>query len=140
VPVGRHVPGGEVRSKPMGSVIAVIATDAPLLPHQLKRLARRVPLGLARTGTVGHNGSGDIFLALSTANQAAFGDGPARRNMEFVSNAEMDPLFEAVVESVEEAVLDAMIANTSMTGANGLTVRALPHDELVDLLRRYGRM
>jgi L-aminopeptidase/D-esterase-like protein len=139
VPVGRDLPGGEVRSTPMGSVIAVVATDAPLLPHQLKRLARRVPLGLARTGTFGHNGSGDIFLALSTANAAAF-EGRGRRSMEFIANAELDPLFEAVVETIEEAVLDAMIANAPMTGANGVTVRALPHGELVDLLRRHGRM
>jgi L-aminopeptidase/D-esterase-like protein len=139
VPVGRDLPGGEVRSTPMGSVIAIVATDAPLLPHQLKRLARRVPLGLARTGTFGHNGSGDIFLALSTANAAAF-EGKGRRSMEFIANAEMDPLFEAVVEAIEEAVLDAMIANAPMTGANGVTVRALPHGELVDLLRRHGRM
>jgi L-aminopeptidase/D-esterase-like protein len=124
----------------MGSVIAIVATDAPLLPHQLKRLARRVPLGLARTGTFGHNGSGDIFLAFSTANQGAFERKLGRRSMEFIANAGMDPLFEAVVESIEEAVLDAMIANASMTGANGVTVRALPHGELIDLLRRHGRM
>lgn len=140
VPVGRHVQGGEVRSRPLGSVIAIVATDAPLLPHQLKRLARRVPLGLARTGTFGHNGSGDIFLALSTANAPAFARGSGRRSMEFIANAEMDPLFEAVVETIEEAVLDAMIANAPMTGANGVTVRALPHGDLIDLLRRHGRM
>jgi D-aminopeptidase len=140
VPVGREMRGGEVRSKPVGSVIAVVATDAPLLPHQLKRLARRVSLGLARTGTCGHNGSGDIFLAFSTANPDAFRGKPGRRSMDFISNAEMDPLFEAVVESTEEAVLDAMIANEAMTGANNLKVRALPHGDLVDLLRRAGRM
>ena len=80
VPVGRHLKGGEVRSQPMGSVIAVVVTDAPLLPHQLKRLARRVPLGLARTGAISHNGSGDIFIALSSANGDAFmaGAGPRR--------------------------------------------------------------
>jgi D-aminopeptidase len=140
VPVGRHLSGGEVRSTPMGSVIAIVATDAPLLAHQLKRLARRISLGLARTGTYGHNGSGDIFLAFSTANPGAFDISHGLRGMEFLANARMDPLFEAVVETTEEAVLDAMIANESMSGANGLTVRALPHGDLVDRLRRYGRM
>jgi L-aminopeptidase/D-esterase-like protein len=140
VPVGRHLPGGEVRSMPAGSVIAIIATDAPLLPHQLKRLARRVPLGLARTGAVGHNGSGDIFLALSTANETAFASGDEPRSIAFLPNAAFNPLFEAAVQVVEEAVLDAMIPNQAMTGANDLTVRALPHGELIDLLRRYGRM
>jgi L-aminopeptidase/D-esterase-like protein len=125
---------------PAGSVIAIIATDAPLLPHQLKRLARRVPLGLARTGAVGHNGSGDIFLALSTANETAFASGDEPRSIAFLPNAAFNPLFEAAVQVVEEAVLDAMIPNQAMTGANDLTVRALPHGELIDLLRRYGRM
>jgi D-aminopeptidase len=139
-PVGRELRGGEVRSTAMGSVIAIVATDAPLLPHQLKRLTRRVSLGLARTGTYGHNGSGDIFLAFSTANPGAFDKSHGLRGMEFLANGRMDPLFEAVVETTEEAVLDAMIANESMSGANGLTVRALPHGDLVDGLRRYGRM
>lgn len=140
VPVGRHLAGGEVRSIPAGSIIVVVATDAPLLPHQLKRLARRVPLGLARTGATGHNGSGDIFVAFSTANEAAFASGPGQRSMAFLPNGSLNPVFEAVVEAVEEAVIDAMIANRAMTGANGLTVRALPHDELVALLRRHGRL
>jgi L-aminopeptidase/D-esterase-like protein len=134
VPVGRHLKGGEVRSKPMGSVIAVVITDAPLLPHQLKRLARRVPLGLARTGSVSHNGSGDIFIALSTANGDAFIPGTTPRAMAFLPNDELDSLFEATVETIEEAVIDAMIANRPMTGADDLEVRALPHDGLMGLL------
>ncbi|MET0483588.1 MAG: P1 family peptidase [Aestuariivirgaceae bacterium] len=136
VPVGRHLKGGEVRSKPMGSVIAVVITDAPLLPHQLKRLARRVPLGLARTGSVSHNGSGDIFIALSTANADAFAAGDGPRAMAFLPNDELDSLFEATVETIEEAVIDAMIANRPMTGANDLAVRALPHEALVALLAK----
>ncbi len=137
VPVGRSLTGGEFRSKGSGSIIAIVATDAPLLPHQLKRLARRVPLGLARTGTVGHNGSGDIFLAFSTANKTAMSAGESgRRALECLGNGDMDPLFQAVVETVEEAVVDAMIANEEMTGANGLTVPALPHERLLELMRK----
>ena len=139
-PVGRRIRGGEVRSTPAGSIIAVAITDAPLLPHQLKRIARRIGLGVARTGGIAHNGSGDIFIALSTANPDVFGAGAAVRSMRFLTNAAMDPLFAATVEATEEAILDAMIANETMTGANGVTVRALPHGDLVDLMRRYGRM
>ena len=138
VPVGRELTGGECRSKGSGSIIAIVATDAPLLPHQCKRLARRVPLGLARTGTIGHNSSGDIFLALSTANGQALQSGGVR-HLDALADSELDPLFQAVVETVEEAVLDAMIANQTMTGRNGLTVRALPHDDLLELLRKTGR-
>jgi L-aminopeptidase/D-esterase-like protein len=134
VPVGKSISGGEIRSKAAGSIIAVIATDAPLLPHQLKRLARRVPIGLARTGAIGHNTSGDIFLAFSVANAAAFSNAGAR-HASFIANAGLDPLFEAVAQCVEEAVLDSMIANDGMTGANGITAVALPHDRLLELLR-----
>jgi L-aminopeptidase/D-esterase-like protein len=140
VPVGEHIRGGEVRSTPMGSIIAVAITDAPLLPHQMKRIARRIPLGMARTGAIAHNGSGDIFIALSTSNPEAFAAGEAVRSMRFLTNEAMDPLFAATVEATEEAILDSMIANETMTGANGLTVRALPHGPLVDLLRRFGRI
>jgi L-aminopeptidase/D-esterase-like protein len=140
VPVGRHIKGGEIRSTPAGSIIAVVITDAPLLPHQVKRLARRIPLGMARTGAIAHNGSGDIFIALSTANEDAFLNGEDLRTMHFLPNAAMDDLFEGVAEATEEAILDAMIANETMTGANGVTVRALPHGDLVDLMKRYGRL
>jgi len=138
VPVGRMLTGGEVRSRPAGSIVAVAATDAPLLPHQVKRLARRVPLGLARTGAVSHNGSGDLFLAFSTANaEASSGD---LRRAAFVPNQGMDPLFTAVVEAVEEAVIDALVANETMIGRDGITARALPHRELVACLERHGRL
>ena len=140
VPVGRHLPGGEVRSTPGGSVIGILATDAPLLPHQLKRLARRMALGIGRTGSVSHNGSGDIFLAFSTANAGAVsGEGP-RRAADFLENGALDPLFTGVVEAVDEAVIDAMVANRTMTGRDGTTVIALPHDRLVELLGRYNRL
>jgi len=139
VAAGRELTGGEFRSKGAGSIIAIVATDAPLLPHQCKRLARRVPLGLARTGTIGHNSSGDIFLAFSTANKQALQSGGIR-HLRSVADSELDPLFQAVVETVEEAVLDSMIANEQMTGKAGLTVRALPRTDLCDLLRKAGKL
>jgi len=142
VPVGRHLPGAEVRARTGGSVIGVVATDAPLLPHQLKRVARRAALGIARTGAVSHNGSGDLFVAFSSANAEALGGGGGEglRRAAFVPDAALDPLFEATVQAVEEAVVDAMVANEPMTGRDGTTVRALPHDELRALLERYGRL
>jgi L-aminopeptidase/D-esterase-like protein len=139
VPVGRHLPGGELRSKPAGSIIAVVATNAPLLPHQLKRLARRVALGIARSGAIAHNGSGDLFLALSTANAGAWAEGAGPRAAAFLANERLDPLFEAVVQATDEAVIDAMVANETMVGRDGHTALALPHDRLRDLLARYGR-
>ena len=140
VPVGRHLPEGTYLSRGTGSIIAVVATDAPLLPHQLKRLARRVPLGLARTGTIGHNSSGDIFIAFSTANGEAMADAGQARTLSALPDAGLDPLFEAVVETVEEAIVDALVANATMTGRDGNTLEALPHDRLLELMRRYGRL
>ena len=124
-----------------GSIIAVVATDAPLLPHQCARLARRVSLGLARTGSVAANGSGDIFLAFSTANAEALAAGPdAPQRLDFLADAALDPLFEATVQATEEAIVEAMLAADTMTGADGRTVHALPHGPLVDLMRRFGRL
>jgi L-aminopeptidase/D-esterase-like protein len=140
LPVGASLPGGEIRGKPGGSVIAIIATDAPLLPHQLKRLARRVGLGLARSGAISHNGSGDIFLAFSTANPGAFAPAAPRRQADFLANGSLDPLFEAVVQATDEAVVDSMVANETMVGRDGTTVLALPHDKLRTLLEAHGRL
>ncbi len=139
VPVGRELKGGEFLDRGTGSIIAVIATDAPLLPHQLKRLARRVPVGLGRTGTIGHHSSGDIFLAFSTANAQVLSSAGVR-HLDALADSELDPLFEAVVDTVEEAVLDAMICNEDMTGKDGFTIRALPRDGLVALLKQAGRL
>lgn len=119
-----------------GSIIAVIATDAPFLPHQLKRLARRVPLGVAWTGGLGYHSSGDIFLAFSTANgQAASASSGCLMHAAFVPEADIDPFFDAVVQSVEEAILNAMVANEDMTGRDGNFVPALPKDWLA---RNFG--
>ncbi len=141
VPVGRHIGHDKLRGKDQGSVIAIVATDAPLLAHQLKRIARRVPMGLARTGTVGNNSSGDIFLAFSTANQQAFAQrGGGAVTMQALPNASLDQLFMATVEATEEAVIDSMICNRTMVGRDGNTSIALPHDMLVAVMRKYGRM
>lgn len=141
VPVGAQIRGQELRTKPQGSIIAVVATDAPLMPHQLKRLARRVPMGMARTGSVAHNSSGDIFLAFSTANAACYAPGsPALASFETLNNQAMDPLFAATVEATEEAIIDAMVANSTMVGRDGNTSIALPHDRLLQLLKDAGKL
>lgn len=122
-----------------GSIIVAVATDAPLLPHQLKRLVKRVALGLGRNGSIAMNGSGDIFLAFSTANrEAAESSGLASVSM--MANGDMDPLFEATVQATEEAVVNAMVAAETMTGIDGNTVYALPHNQLREVLRKYHRL
>ena len=133
--VGLEMPGGELRRKPVGSIIAVIATDAPLLPHQLKRIARRVPVGIARTGGIGHNGSGDIFIAFSTANRDAYAGNPSLASMRFLSNSAMDDLFEATAQATEEAILDSIIANETMIGADGNTAIGIDYQRLQALMR-----
>ena len=140
VPVGRHLLEGKLRGKEQGSVIAIVATDAPLLAHQLKRIARRVPLGLARTGTVGNNSSGDIFLAFSTANEEAFSARGGLTHMAALGNGDIDQLFMATVEATEEAVIDAMLMAETMTGRDGNTAVALPPGELMELMRKYQRI
>ena len=127
------------QSREGGSIIVVIATDAPLLSHQLKRLARRVPLGIARVGGMGGNGSGDIFIAFSTANPGA-----ARRkgvaSLSMLPNDTMTALFEATAFATEEAIVNALVAAEGMTGINGNTVFALPHERLRRLLKKYDRL
>jgi D-aminopeptidase len=141
VPIGQHLTEHKLRCKDQGSVIAIVATDAPLQPHQLKRLARRVPMGLARTGTVGNNGSGDIFLAFSTANERAYESGAAElRRGDFLRNDALDFIFSGVVEATEEAVIDSMVCNQTMVGRDGNRSVSLPIDQLLSLMKKYGRM
>ena len=135
VPVGRELPG-EVYKEESGSCIAVVATDAPLLPNQLKRLARRVSLGLARTGTTSGNGSGDLFIAFSTANPNVANPDQVTHTVKTVPNDLMDPLFTGVVQATEEAVVNALVDNHSMTGRDNHHVEALPHDRLRELMKR----
>jgi len=145
IPVGREIesedPYAFVPSDvaERGSIIVVVATNAPLLPHQLKRIARRVSLGIGRTGSIAGNGSGDIFIAFSTANPAASDVGHVV-DLKMVPNDSMDPLFAATVQATEEAIDNAMVAATDMTGINGHHVRALPHDELRAVLAKYNRL
>jgi L-aminopeptidase/D-esterase-like protein len=139
VPVGREILGEGARDADSGSIIIVVATDAPLLPHQLKRLSRRATMGLARTGSSSGNGSGDIFIAFSTANPGA-GAAEAVAPVTMLPNDSMNPLFQAAVEATEEAIVNAMVAAETMTGANGVTVRALPQDGLRRALEKYNRL
>lgn len=139
VPVGREITEGAYRTREAGSIIIVVATDAPLLPHQLKRLARRAGMGLARTGSVAGNGSGDLFLAFSTANpEASKVEGPIQLTM--LANEQMNPLFEATVQATEEAILNALVAAETMVGRDGHKVIALPHDKLREVLQKYNRL
>jgi L-aminopeptidase/D-esterase-like protein len=142
VPVGRTFPDlmpGSERSEAGGSCIVVVATDAPLLPHQLKRLARRAPLGIGRTGGIGAHTSGDIFIAFSTANPGAWGAGGVTQ-FDMLPNQLMNPLLRATIEATEEAVINALVAAETMTGRDGNTAHAIPHDRLRAALRHYGRL
>lgn len=144
VPVGRELRGHRVYSEPEpaaaggGSVIVVLATDAPLLPHQLKRIARRAALGLARNGAVAHNGSGDIFIAFSTAEQS-LGQSDAVLVHRSLPNDALDPLFAAAVQATEEAVINALVAARDMVGDQGHYAKAIPHQELQELMKRHPR-
>jgi len=138
-PVGREIPGKTVWDDDVGSIIVVVATDAPLIPTQLKRLARRVSLGVARDGSYSGNGSGDIFIAFSTANPGASAF-KGIRQLAMLPNDQINPLFLATVQAAEEAVVNAMIAAKTMTGIDGHTVVALPHDQLRDVLKKYNRL
>jgi L-aminopeptidase/D-esterase-like protein len=150
VPVGREIPEAAPHAKAaaqppgseeqgdVGSIIIVVATDAPLLPHQLKRLARRAALGLARTGSSSGNRSGDIFLAFSTANPHA-DHAPGPNSVLTVSNEEISPLFTATVEATEEAIVNAMVGATTMTGRDGHTAIELPYQRLIEALKKFGR-
>jgi D-aminopeptidase len=148
VPVGQHLldnapftNGENPFKQDDGSLIVIIATDAPVLPHQLKRLAKRATLGMARTGSMGGNGSGDIFLAFSTANpEAAHGDEMGLANIRTLNNDHIDPLLSASALATEEAIINAMIAAEDMTGHNGLNVEALPHEKVQEILGKYNRI
>ena len=122
-----------------GSIIVIVATDAPLLPHQLERIAKRVGMGLGRLGSWAGNSSGDLFLAFSTANRGS-DTASSAASVTMLPNDRMDPLFRATIEATEEAVVNAMLAAETMTGADGLRLHGLPGDRLVAALRKYGRM
>jgi L-aminopeptidase/D-esterase-like protein len=124
-----------------GSIVVIVATDAPLLPHQLKRIARRVGMGLGKLGSWAGNGSGDLFLAFSTANAEAGREGVPVAKTEMVANDLLDPFFRATIEATEESVVNAMLAAPpTMTGADGIRVYGLPGQRLVEVMKKYGRM
>lgn len=123
-----------------GSIIVVVATDAPLLPHQLKRVAKRPALAMGRLGDIGGEGSGDIFIAFSTAHETLRSEQDELIPLRAFPNAQLTPVFEAAVQATEEAIVNAMVAAETMTGADGFRVEALPHDELRAILAKYGRL
>ena len=143
--VGREIPAPEpyvfIPSDiaELGSIIVIVATDAPLLAHQLKRLARRVTLGLGRNGSISGNGSGDVFIAFSTANSGAAIEGHVV-DLKMLPNDSLDPVFKATVESTEEAVVNAMVAAHDMIGVDDHKVIALPHEALREVLAKYNRL
>jgi len=147
VPVGKEIPqtptqaalAGDPARGDLGSIIIVVATDAPLLPHQLKRLARRATLGMARTGGLSGNGSGDIFIAFSTANPDAF-KAEGLSSLQMVSNEEISAVFDGTAWATEEAIINALVAAETMTGADNRRVERLPHDRLREALEKYNRV
>lgn len=136
---GREIGTSSTPKSELGSIIVVLATDAPLLPSQLKRLAQRIPLGITRTGGIGGNGSGDIFIAFSTANKNAF-NREKEQQVTTISNDMIDELFEATVQATEEAIINALFAGKTMTGINGNKTYALPKEKVVELLKKYNRI
>ncbi|HEY6567710.1 MAG TPA: P1 family peptidase, partial [Actinomycetota bacterium] len=155
VPVGREItahevptPWNDTPSAPpqgAGSIIAIVATDAPLLPHQCERIAQRAGLGIARVGGAGEHSSGDLFLAFSTANRGrltSYKDDNAGADpfdVTMLPDAAISPLFWATIEAVEEAILNALVAADTLSGIDGVTAHALPHDRLVEVMTAYGR-
>ncbi len=142
VPVGKEITDLVFEARgddDVGSIIVVVATDAPLLPHQLKRLARRVPMGIAKVGGYAGNGSGDIFIAFSTANEGA-AHREKNPTLEMLPNDQMSRLFLMTIQATEEAIVNALVAAETMTGINGNTSHAIPHDRLREALRKYNRL
>jgi D-aminopeptidase len=139
-PVGYEITGKPIWDDDTGSIIVVVATDAPLLPNQMKRMAKRVTLGLGRLGSISGDASGDIFIAYSTANPGAGLQQKKLVDVQMLPNDQMDALFEATVQATEEAVVNALVAAKTMTGPEGHTVEALPHDRLREVLKKYNRL
>jgi L-aminopeptidase/D-esterase-like protein len=139
VPVGREIGEHTVRDDDIGSIIVVVATDAPLIPTQLKRVARKVSLGLGRDGSFSGDGSGDIFIAFSTANPGA-AEPKDVHQLTMLPNQRLNPIFLATVQATEEAVINAMVAAKTMKGINDVEVIGLPHDRLREVLKKYNRL
>jgi D-aminopeptidase len=143
VPVGKHMPKEKILEKEQGSIIVIIGTDIPMLPHQLRRVAKRAAIGIGRSGTPGGNSSGDIFLAFSTANEMDIPQkSPSSLKMEFVNDEVFDPIYEAVCQAVDESVVNAMLVAETMTTVKpfGQKVHAIDHEELLRVMREYNRI
>jgi D-aminopeptidase len=147
--VGREIPRGEVPGSDTtaldaGSIIGVVATDAPLLPHQCRRIAQRPGLELARTGGGGEHSSGDIFIAFATGNRGLRredqADAPHSFSLHMLNDDEISELFWATIEATEEAIINSLVAAHTMVGRDGMTFHRIPHDRLVEVMRRYGRL
>jgi D-aminopeptidase len=145
VPVGKEIPDLMPEMNPLaertdrGSIIVVIATDAPLLPHQLERLTRRVAVGIGRLGGYVSDSSGDIFIAFSTANPGA-ANRVENQKIEMLPNDQMSSLFEATVQATEESIINALLAAKTMTGKNGTKIYELPEDRLIEIMKKYNRI
>lgn len=143
-PVGKEItdlmPEERKDDQDTGSIIVVVATDAPLLPHQLKRIVRRVSIGIGNVGGFGGNSSGDIFLAFSTANAAEASKAEGLAKIDMLPNERIDRVFDATVQATEEAIVNALVAARTMTGYNGNTAHAIPHDRLREALKKYNRL
>jgi D-aminopeptidase len=138
-PVGQEMTDGTPAAAELGSIIIVVATDAPLMPHQLRRVAHRATLGLARTGSISSNGSGDIFIAFSTANAGAAAPHDVAQ-VSLVSNDRISTIFEATVQATEEAIINALVAAETMTGIDNHRAEAIDHNRLREILRKYNRL
>ena len=139
LPMAGHLPGSDPYDMDFGSIIAIVATDAPLVSHQLKRLARRIPLGVGRGGSISGHGSGDIFLAFTTANSDALAAPGAYMSLDIIPDKKLDPFFEAVIQAVDEAIMNVLAVSEPMTGIDGHRAEALDRDALVGVLKRFGR-
>jgi len=140
IPVGIELPREGDPDPEEGSIICVVATDAPMMPHQLKRIARRAAYGIARSGGIASNESGDLFLAFSTANSAAVEQHEGIVQASYLGEAAMSRFYEATIEAVDEAILNSMVGNESMTGRDNYTCPGLPVERVRDILRRHGRL
>jgi L-aminopeptidase/D-esterase-like protein len=139
VPVGREITEGTFKHKDTGSILVVVATDAPLLPLQLKRVARRATIGIARDGSYSGDESGDLFLAFSTANTVPAA-GQKTGMVELLNNDAIDPIFLATAQATEEAVINALVAADTMKGRDDHVALGLPHEKLREILKKYGRL
>jgi len=140
IPIGIHFPVDESPNSDLGSIIGVVATDAPLLPHQLKRLARRSSFGVARSGGIASNESGDLFVAFSTANESVIESNFGSVKVEMLGEGNLSVIYEAAIEAMDEAIMNAVFAGETMSGRDGNTAPGLPVDEVLEILRRHDRL